>query len=56
MGIVTDATLKFSKDGKFRQFGFIGYKTEEEAQKAVEYYNNSFIDTSKLVVSRFHFV
>lgn len=49
--MVTDAKLKFTKDGKFRQFGFIGYKTEEEAQKAVQYFNNTFIDASRLVVS-----
>lgn len=51
--MVTDAKLKFTKDGKFRQFGFIGYKTEQEAQKAVDYFNNTFIDASRLVVRRF---
>jgi multiple RNA-binding domain-containing protein 1 len=50
IGQITDATLKYTKDGKFRNFGFIGYKTEEEASKAIEYFNNTFIDASKLVV------
>lgn len=51
---VTDASLKFTKEGKFRQFGFIGYKTEEDAQKAIQYFNNTFMDASKMVVSILH--
>lgn len=42
--------MKFTKEGKFRQFGFIGYKTEEDAQKAIQYFNNTFMDASKMVV------
>jgi multiple RNA-binding domain-containing protein 1 len=51
LGEITDAKLKYCKDGKFRQFGFIGYKTEEDATKAISYFNNTFIDASKIVVS-----
>lgn len=47
---VTDVSLKFNKEGKFRQFGFIGYKTEEDANKAIKYFNNTFMDASKMVV------
>jgi multiple RNA-binding domain-containing protein 1 len=47
---VTDACLKFNKEGKFRQFGFIGYKTEADAEKAIKYFNNTFMDASKMVV------
>jgi multiple RNA-binding domain-containing protein 1 len=42
--------LKYTKDGKFRQFGFVGFKTEEEAKKAIEYFNETFIDASKIQV------
>ena len=49
---MTEAKLKFTTDGKFRQFGFVGYKTEEEALKAIKYFNNTFIDASKLFVKR----
>lgn len=43
--------LKYTKDGKFRQFAFIGYKHEKDAQAAVEYFNNSCINTAKISVS-----
>jgi multiple RNA-binding domain-containing protein 1 len=51
VGVITDAKLKYTKDGKFRQFAFVGYKTEDEARKAIEYFNNTYIDASKIVVS-----
>ncbi|KAJ2539167.1 Multiple RNA-binding domain-containing protein 1 [Coemansia sp. RSA 1822] len=49
-GEVTDVKLIFTARGKFRRFGYIGYRSEEEAQSAQEYFNNSFIDTSKIEV------
>ncbi|XP_069705771.1 probable RNA-binding protein 19 [Periplaneta americana] len=49
-GLVTDVQLKYTKDGTFRHFGFVGYKTEEEAQRAIEYFNNSCIKTCKIKV------
>lgn len=48
-GVVTDVQLKF-KDGKFRQFAFIGYENENSAQKAVDYFNDTFFGTSKIKV------
>lgn len=51
-GTLTDCSLKFTKDGKFRKFGFIGFKSEEEAQQALNHFNRSFIDTSRITVSR----
>lgn len=50
-GTLTDCSLKFTKDGKFRKFGFIGYKSEDEAQVALNHFNKSFIDTSRVTVS-----
>ena len=50
IGQLTEAKLKFTKDGKFRQFGFIGFRSEEEAKKAIEYFNNTYIDASKIQV------
>jgi len=47
-GEVTDAKIIRTKDGKSRQFGFVGYRTEEEAQAAVKYFQNAFLDTCKL--------
>ncbi|NWV01255.1 RBM19 protein, partial [Upupa epops] len=49
-GTLTDCCLKFTKDGKFRKFGFIGYKSEEEAQTALNHFNKSFIDTARITV------
>ncbi|XP_051125398.1 multiple RNA-binding domain-containing protein 1 [Andrographis paniculata] len=47
-GEVTDAKLMRTKDGKSRQFGFVGFRTEHEADEAIKYFNNSFMDTSKI--------
>lgn len=49
-GTLTDCSLKFTKDGKFRKFGFIGFKSEEEAQAALSHFHRSFIDTSRITV------
>ncbi|XP_041344722.1 probable RNA-binding protein 19 [Pyrgilauda ruficollis] len=49
-GTLTDCCLKYTKDGKFRKFGFIGYKSEDEAQTALNHFNKSFIDTSRVTV------
>ncbi|BBN20258.1 multiple RNA-binding domain-containing protein 1 [Marchantia polymorpha subsp. ruderalis] len=48
-GEVTDARIIRTSDGRSRQFGFVGYRTEEEAVNAVKYFNRSFFDTSRLV-------
>ncbi|KAJ3385179.1 putative RNA-binding protein 19 [Entophlyctis sp. JEL0112] len=50
-GNVTDVRLARDKDGKSRRFGFIGYASETDAADALKYFNNSFIDTSKIEVS-----
>lgn len=42
--------MKYNKAGVFRQFAFIGYKTEDEAKEAKEYFNNTFVMTSKIQV------
>ncbi|XP_074526103.1 putative RNA-binding protein 19 [Halichoeres trimaculatus] len=49
-GTVTDCSLKFTKDGKFRKFGFVGFKDEEDANKALKHFNKSFVDTSRVTV------
>ncbi|KAJ8890365.1 hypothetical protein PR048_009873 [Dryococelus australis] len=49
-GVVTDVQLKFTKDGKFRHFGFVGYKTPEEAKTAMEHFNGSCINASRLQI------
>lgn len=49
-GTVTDCSLKFTKDGKFRKFGFVGFKDEEDANRALKHFNKSFVDTSRVTV------
>uniref|UniRef100_A0A336LLS5 CSON011310 protein n=1 Tax=Culicoides sonorensis TaxID=179676 RepID=A0A336LLS5_CULSO len=49
-GNVTDIQLKFTKDGKFRQFGFIGYENDIQAQEAVKFFDKTFIQTSRISV------
>ncbi|CAD6208393.1 GSCOCG00003399001-RA-CDS [Cotesia congregata] len=49
-GIVTDVQLKYTKEGKFRKFGFVGFKTEDDAQRALKSLNETYIDTSKIDV------
>lgn len=48
-GTITDVQLKY-KDGKFRQFCFVGFAEEESAQEAVKFYDSTFIGTSKIKV------
>ncbi|KMS99233.1 hypothetical protein BVRB_2g046710 [Beta vulgaris subsp. vulgaris] len=47
-GEVTDAKLMRTREGKNRQFAFIGYRTEKEAGEAIKYFNNSYMDTSRI--------
>ncbi|CAN6229503.1 unnamed protein product [Urochloa humidicola] len=47
-GEVTDAKVIRTKDGKSRQFAFIGFRTKEDAEEALKYFNNTYIDTCKI--------
>lgn len=49
-GKVTDVQLKYTKDGVFRQFAFVGYESEGDAAAAVEHFNNTCLQTSRLKV------
>jgi multiple RNA-binding domain-containing protein 1 len=48
---VTDARVVVSKNGSSRRFGFIGFKSSEDAKKAISLINNTYIGTSKVVAS-----
>ncbi|KAI5966960.1 MRD1 [Candida pseudojiufengensis] len=49
-GEVTDVKLVKQKNGESRRFAFIGYKSNESAEKAVKFFNRSFIDTARIDV------
>jgi RNA recognition motif-containing protein len=49
-GTVTDVQLKYTADGRFRQFGFVGFKSPEEAETARAYFDNTYVGASKINV------
>lgn len=49
-GVVTDVQLKYTKDGVFRKFAFIGFQKPEYAEAAKLALNKSFINTSRIQV------
>lgn len=49
-GNVTDVKLMKKRNGESRQFAFIGYKSTADAEKAVKYFDRSFIDTARIEV------
>ncbi|XP_026327160.1 probable RNA-binding protein 19 [Hyposmocoma kahamanoa] len=49
-GEITDVQLKYTKDGKFRNFGFIGYRTEGQAAEAQAYFDGTCIRSMKIQV------
>ncbi|XP_043230648.1 probable RNA-binding protein 19 [Amphibalanus amphitrite] len=51
-GYVTDVQLKYTPDGKFRGFAFIGFKTAEQADAAIDFFNGTFIGATKATVEK----
>lgn len=49
-GDVTDVKIISTKDGKSRNFAYIGFKSENQAKVAIKYYNNSYLKTNRLNV------
>ncbi|KAK2080715.1 hypothetical protein QBZ16_000569 [Prototheca wickerhamii] len=49
-GLITDAKLVKTRDGKSRCFAFIGYRTVEEAKEALKFFHGTYLDTSRLEV------
>ncbi|KAJ4490517.1 hypothetical protein J3R30DRAFT_93378 [Lentinula aciculospora] len=50
-GTLTDVKVAFKNDGTSRRFGFVGYKTNEEALKAKEWFDRTFIDSTRISVN-----
>jgi hypothetical protein len=49
-GTITDVKVIVKQDGAARRFGFVGFKTDEEALKAKEWYDKTFIDSTRVRV------
>ncbi|KAG6916876.1 hypothetical protein DXG01_004785 [Tephrocybe rancida] len=50
-GTLTDFKVALKQDGTSRRFGFIGYKTEKEALVAKEWFDRTFIDSTRISVN-----
>ncbi|KAI0078426.1 hypothetical protein K474DRAFT_1593990 [Panus rudis PR-1116 ss-1] len=50
-GTLTDVKVVLKPDGTSRRFGFVGYKTEAEAEKARKWFDRTFIDSSRISVT-----
>jgi len=53
-GEVTDVQLKYTTEGKFRHFAFIGFRDGEKAQEAQEYFDKTFVGASRIAVELCH--
>lgn len=40
--------MKYTHSGAFRQFAFVGFQTDNEAQKAIDYCSRSYIDSFRI--------
>ncbi len=49
-GDITDVKLMKTQRGVFRRFAFVGYSTEPQAATAVDHFNKTFINASKIEV------
>ncbi|KAL6308826.1 hypothetical protein BKA93DRAFT_822110 [Sparassis latifolia] len=49
-GTLTDVKLVSRSDGISRRFGFVGYKTSAEAERAKKWFNRTFVDASRITV------
>ncbi|KAL6514891.1 hypothetical protein OROGR_020470 [Orobanche gracilis] len=47
-GQITDVKLMRTKDGKSRQFAFIGFRSDDDAQVAIKHYNNNYYQRSRI--------
>ncbi|KAF9064872.1 hypothetical protein BDP27DRAFT_1425381 [Rhodocollybia butyracea] len=50
-GTLTDVKIAFKPDGTSRRFGFVGFKTDEEALTAKEWFDKTFVDSSRISVN-----
>ena len=49
-GTLTDVKVAHKQDGTSRRFGFVGYKTDKEAQVAREWFDKTFVGSTRIRV------
>ncbi|KDR77991.1 hypothetical protein GALMADRAFT_118866 [Galerina marginata CBS 339.88] len=50
-GTLTDVKVSSKSDGTSRRFGFVGYKSDQEAVKAQQWFDRTFIDSTRINVN-----
>ena len=50
-GEITDVKIMRTKEGKSRQFGFVGFRNADSATQAKDYFNQTYLDTCRVSVS-----
>ena len=50
-GTITDVKVLMKRDGTSRRFGFVGYKTDAEADKAQKWFDRTFVHSSRISVA-----
>ncbi|CAI4224358.1 unnamed protein product [Auanema sp. JU1783] len=53
-GNITDCSLKYTKEGKFRKFAFLGFETDSIANKVLSSCDGVFMGSYKLQVDKCH--
>ncbi len=48
---LTDVKVALKPDGTSRRFGFVGYKTEDEAREAKDWFDRTFLDSARITVA-----
>lgn len=49
-GEVTDVKVMRTKDGKSRQFAFVGFRSDQQAEDARKFFHNTYIGLSRIAV------
>lgn len=50
-GTITDLKIAHKQNGTSRRFAFVGFKTDEEATAAKDWFDRTFIDSARLSVT-----
>jgi multiple RNA-binding domain-containing protein 1 len=49
-GTITDVKISLKQDGTSRRFGFVGFKSDQEATAARDWFDRTFIDSARINV------
>lgn len=50
-GTLTDVKVVLKPDGTSRRFGFVGFKTDAEAEKSRKWFDKTFIGSTRISVT-----